>query len=587
MRPVAPPRPRLAPPTRGSAAPPRQRPAAAQPPRRGARRWPTPPPGPRIAAAATVDNAPRTLSRPVKIVAIAPAGAPSPVARGEAGVTWGDVLAHEAVRLAWADAGLGMIVLDEGVEGGVFDEAVKGADVLAFVGGARGAGPAASLAARPSADAVPTLAAFDCAPSVTSLARVGGAPVGGPLARALARLPWSRSAAAARATATARAFWARGHSDDVLTALLILVDAGVERVARIDSLRGRGLGTLACMLRHCRESVLACVTDPDCKAGLDCLTACPPGDQVGSGARAGRWRRPARVSGGLVSTLASTRPPPPLPSPLQVCAYRCIVSHESPEFAAFSLCVLTRHGCLGVSASIPSMPAPEPQAEWRGEAMSVAVGHRIFVGWLAAGDPWSWRVAAGQNPAYDQFGNQARWRRGRGREAGATTRRRAPTPALPPAPQIQLFYHGAAKGTFWYDPVFQVTTLGGETVWRRRHYRVRPGPAAGVFLLSVLDNGVVSQEVWRIVDCPDDLSYALFAYVGAAAAAGQAYTGAVLCTRDGAWPPAVHADRLAASLERAGVKTWELFRVASSDAAGAPLAIDGRDAEPDPVRGRG
>ena len=52
-------------------------------------------------------------------------------------------------------------------------------------------------------------------------------------------------------------------------------------------------------------------------------------------------------------------------------------------------------------------------------------------------------------------------------------------------------------------------------------------------------------------------------------------------------PPAVHADRLAASLERAGVKTWELFRVASSDAAGAPLAIDGRDVAPDPVRGWG
>lgn len=136
--------------------------------------------------------------------------------------------------------------------------------------------------------------------------------------------------------------------------------------------------------------------------------------------------------------------------------------------------------------------------------------------------------------------------------------------------------------------MFQVTTLNGDTVWRRRHYRVLPGPAPGVFRLSVLDNGVVSQEVWRIVDCPDDMSYALFAYVGAAAAAGQAYTGAVLCTRTGDWPPEAHAARLAESLERAGVKTWELFRCSSTDAAaGAPLAIDGNDAAPDPVRGRG
>ena len=46
----------------------------------------------------------------------------------------------------------------------------------------------------------------------------------------------------------------------------------------------------------------------------------------------------------------------------------------------------------------------------------------------AAGDgSWSWRVAAGQNAAYDQFSNQ-----------------------------IQLYYYGKGKDTLWYDPVFQV-----------------------------------------------------------------------------------------------------------------------------------
>ena len=36
------------------------------------------------------------------------------------------------------------------------------------------------------------------------------------------------------------------------------------------------------------------------------------------------------------------------------------------------------------------------------------------------------------------------------------------------------------------------------------------GQVPGTFHLSVLDNGVVSKEFWRIVDCTDDLSWALF-----------------------------------------------------------------------------
>jgi hypothetical protein len=55
----------------------------------------------------------------------------------------------------------------------------------------------------------------------------------------------------------------------------------------------------------------------------------------------------------------------------------------------------------------------------------------------------------------------------------------------------------------------------------------------------------------RIVDVPDDLSWALFAYSGAAAAAGQAYTGAVLCTADGQWPAANQEERVTAALRSA------------------------------------
>ena len=35
-------------------------------------------------------------------------------------------------------------------------------------------------------------------------------------------------------------------------------------------------------------------------------------------------------------------------------------------------------------------------------------------------------------------------------------------------------------------------------VWRRRHYRVRRAKQPGTFNFSVLDNGVISKEYWRL-----------------------------------------------------------------------------------------
>lgn len=463
-------------------------------------------------------------------------------------------MGHEGLRMTWFETGLALVVVvahggaaHDDPAAAAFDAAVADADVLVAVDPADGS-PVARWLGRPSVAAVPTVAVLGApvAAAAAAAARVARAPAfpATPWARAAAALPFTRTAAAVRAHAVATAMWGRGHGDDVLTALLVLVDAGGTRLATVDAFRGRGPATLICMLRHCREATLACVTDPDCKAGLDCLAAVPPGDQVA--------------------------------------AYRCIVSHESAAFEAFSLCVLTRHRCLGVDAAVPTMPAPAPQAEWRGAPLTAEAGTAVFVGWLdasagavdggagggAAVDsgagggaaveggalvaplPWSWRVAAGLSPAFDQFPNQ-----------------------------IQLFQRVGTA--FWYDPVFQVDTLAGARVWRRRHYRVRPvagptGPA--VYHFSVLDNGVVSQEVWRILDAPDDLAYAVFVYVGAAAASGQAYVGAVLCTPDGGPPPARHADRLAAALARVPIEPWELFYVrnapmGAAELDGAPLEL--------------
>ena len=76
-------------------------------------------------------------------------------------------------------------------------------------------------------------------------------------------------------------------------------------------------------------------------------------------------------------------------------------------------------------------------------------------------------------------------------------------------------------GSFW----IQVKTLDGKTVWRRRHYRVRRAEEPGTFHFSVLDNGVISKEYWRIVHVEEDLSWGLFYYAGAASVVGQAYRG--------------------------------------------------------------
>ena len=37
----------------------------------------------------------------------------------------------------------------------------------------------------------------------------------------------------------------------------------------------------------------------------------------------------------------------------QVCSYRCITSYESRQLEEFSLCIIQKHNCFGLSAEIP------------------------------------------------------------------------------------------------------------------------------------------------------------------------------------------------------------------------------------------
>jgi len=92
-----------------------------------------------------------------------------------------------------------------------------------------------------------------------------------------------------------------------------------------------------------------------------------------------------------------------------------------------------------------------------------------------------------------------------------------------------------------------------------------------VFRFSVLDNGVTSLEDWTVLSCDEGQSegmtpeWCVFSYAGAAGKAGMAYYGAILASRDGKWPTDQRSlDVIESSLERSGIKMWELFSVDNS-----------------------
>lgn len=316
----------------------------------------------------------------------------------------------------------------------------------------------------------------------------------------------SRSNESVEVVRTVSEAWDRHNSDDIRFCLLVIINAYIRPVPILKNLRSKGLSTLNCMVKNCGPQILNCLLDPNCRKALQCLNQCSPVDQV--------------------------------------CNYRCIASYESPNLEAFSLCVLQKNNCLELDAKIPEKPYVPPMVKFQGKDLCHEAAEDLFVGWLGSLN-WSWRVVAGQNPAYDQF----------------------------PC-QYQLFYRGKAKGSFWYEPVFQVKTLeGGEMVWRRRKYRVKRAKMPGTFYFSVLDNGVVSNEFWTIVDVSDDLSWGLFHYSGAARAAGQSYTGAVLVSPDGAYPNDMERERLVLALEKCEIKDWELYAVDNCSCVDPPLGI--------------
>ncbi|KAK4853269.1 hypothetical protein QYF36_006378 [Acer negundo] len=445
---------------------------------------------------------------PVRIVAVVAQGTVSPLN----GATWQEVMLHTARRLKWVDQEFEMCVFTDDNFNQAHDEMVvnlqrelSNADILLIVGVTN---EESVKWIQGNSQNIPNIITFDSSP--TLLNKLGGSYVHsttkgnlfGKIVGISQRKKMSESVEVNRTVSEA---WNRHNSDDIRFCLLVIINAYIRPVPILKNLRSKGFSTLNCMVQNCGPQILNCLLDPDCRKALQCLNQCSPVDQV--------------------------------------CNYRCIASYESPNLEAFSLCVLQKNNCLQLDAKIPEKPYVPPMVKFRGEELCHGTAEDLFVGWLGNLD-WSWRVVAGQNPAYDQF----------------------------PC-QYQLFYRGKAKGSFWYEPVFLVKTLEGKLVWRRRKYRVKRGKIPGTFYFSVLDNGVVSNEFWTIVDVSDDFSWGLFHYQGAARVAGQSYTGAVLVSPDGAYPNETERGRIVSALEKCGIKEWELFTVDNCSCQDPPLGI--------------
>ncbi|XP_027918701.1 uncharacterized protein LOC114177525 isoform X1 [Vigna unguiculata] len=444
---------------------------------------------------------------PVRMVAVAGHGAASPLKSA----SWEEVMLHTAKRLKWVDEGYELLVFTDEciVSGGEMStrlqKELRDADILMII----------AVTNKESVEWInnngKTIENVICLESSSDLKnRLGGYDVpSGVRGRIFGSFFGTSQSGKAKESyevvQTVSEAWDRHNSDDIRFCLLVIINAYIRPVPVLNNLRAKGFSTLNCMLRNCGRQVLNCLLDPNCRKALECLNRCSPVDQV--------------------------------------CNYRCIASYESANLEAFSLCVLQKNNCLELEAEVPEKPYVPPMMKFRGQNLSYEVAEDLFVGWLGSLQ-WSWRVVAGQNPAYDQF----------------------------PC-QYQLFYRGKAKGSFWYEPVFQVKTLEGEMVWRRRKYRVRRGKVPGTFYFSVLDNGVVSKEFWTIVDVAENLSWGLFHYHGAARVAGQSYTGAVLVSPDGAFPTDRERTQVVAALDKCEIKEWELYNVDNCSCIDPPLGI--------------
>ncbi|CAE7665305.1 unnamed protein product [Symbiodinium microadriaticum] len=287
--------------------------------------------------------------------------------------------------------------------------------------------------------------------------------------------------------------WHRRTAEEAVYAMLLLIDKAVMPLpAMVDQRPVPTADTVFRAVDRCQEQFRNCFTQPRCLQSLACLSQCGLADQS--------------------------------------CSYRCIVSYQSQAFTDFSLCALQKQNMLNSQIERPTTPTAKPLENFRGKAMTHETAESILVGHFDPEDHrHSWLVAAGSNPAYEQF-----------------------------ALQYQLWYKGSGRNTFWYHPTFLVEALDGAKIWRTRDYRVRRRDTPGMWDFSVVDNGIISEERWHLLGADDNLEWIVLFYVGVARRAGLSYRGCLVLTPEGEMPGPEHAQAIEAAIARAEMKPWEL-----------------------------
>jgi len=294
--------------------------------------------------------------------------------------------------------------------------------------------------------------------------------------------------------------WHRCTAEEAVYAMLVLIDAVMQPLASIRVQNpSPTFESLSRAIGSCQEESRACFTSARCLQSLQCLSGCGMADQS--------------------------------------CSYRCIVSYQTQEFTEFTLCALQKNNLLNSQVTRPPLPKAELMTSFRGKSLTAEVAEDILVGHYSppSGKNFSWLVAAGSNPAYEQF-----------------------------ALQHQLWYRGSNQKAFWYHPTFLVEALDGRQVWRTRDYRVRRAGAPGLWDFSVLDNGITSEERWHLLGAADDLEWLVLFYIGVARKAGLAYRGCLILTADGSLPTSAPArEAVMQAVARAGLQPWELESVSN------------------------
>jgi len=288
--------------------------------------------------------------------------------------------------------------------------------------------------------------------------------------------------------------WQRCTAEEAVYAMLVLIDAAVTPLPAMRAQKPVPTSeSISRAIEKCTDQFRMCFTQPRCLQSLACISQCGLADQS--------------------------------------CSYRCIVSYSSEAFTQFSLCALQKQNLLDSKIERPATPSAMPMETFRDKPLTHEVAEGVLVGHFdpANGRRHGWLVAAGSNPAYEQF-----------------------------ALQYQLWYKGSAKNTFWYHPTFLVEALDGQKIWRTRDYRVRRKQTPGMWDFSVVDNGIISEERWHLLGADENLDWCVLFYVGVARKAGLSYRGCLVLTRDGDMPGPEHAEALAAAIARAGMMPWEL-----------------------------